>query len=185
MPRGIFRLKQVYEEQLSGNWSEKGDVWNTPSPFTKALPFGYFGGGSPSGSTVDRINYSNDTATAVAKGPLSATRYFLGATGNQNFGYFGGGNPGPVSTIDRVDYSNDTATALAKGPLSVTRYGVGATGNSDFGYFAGGYNYPTYYTTVDRIDYSNDTGTTPTKGPLSVGRRYLAATSAGANANPQ
>ena len=88
MPRGIFRLKQVYEEQLSGNWSTKGDVWNTPSPFTKAHPFGYFGGGrAPSYiSTVDRIDYTNDTATASIKGPLSAAISITGATGNANFG---------------------------------------------------------------------------------------------------
>ena len=61
--RGIFRLKQVYEEQLSGNWSVKGDVWLAPSPFSKAHPFGYFGGGDPK-SSVDRIDYSNDTPTA-------------------------------------------------------------------------------------------------------------------------
>ena len=81
MPRGIFRLKQVYEEQLSGNWSTKEDVWNTPSPFTKAFPFGYFGGGATPGllSSVDRIDYSNDTATAAAKGPLSLARKYLSA----------------------------------------------------------------------------------------------------------
>jgi hypothetical protein len=57
--------------------------------------FGYFGGGFPgSVSTVDRIDYSNDTATASPKGPLSAARYRLAATGNSSFGYFGGGFPG-------------------------------------------------------------------------------------------
>ena len=61
--------------------------------------FGYFGGGmSPGISTVERIDYSNDTATAVAKGPLSSTRYKSNAaTGNADFGYFGGGdNGGPI-----------------------------------------------------------------------------------------
>ena len=42
--------------------------------------FGYFGGGDPS-STVDRVDYSNDTATAVAKGPLSLARGYLAAAG--------------------------------------------------------------------------------------------------------
>jgi hypothetical protein len=32
--------------------------------------FGYFAGGWPAISTIDRINYSNDTATASTKGPL-------------------------------------------------------------------------------------------------------------------
>jgi hypothetical protein len=44
--------------------------------------FGYFGGGGFPGplSTVDRIDYSNDTATASVRGPLSVTRYGMGAT---------------------------------------------------------------------------------------------------------
>jgi hypothetical protein len=45
----------------------------------------------PSTSSVDRIDYSNDTATASPKGPLSLARFGLTATGNSNFGYFGGG----------------------------------------------------------------------------------------------
>ena len=131
MPRGIFRLKQVYEEQLSGNWSTKGDVWNTPSPFLSPgpAPFGYFGGGNtPSSgyvSTVERIDYSNDTATAAVKGPLSAAKQSTtGATGNASFGYFTGVLPGPSpegTTVDRIDYSNDTATASPKGSLSAGR----------------------------------------------------------------
>ena len=68
--------------------------------------FGYFASGvypTPI-TTVDRIDYSNDSATASPKGPLSAGRRYLAATGNQDFGYIGGGN-GPVSTVDRIDYS--------------------------------------------------------------------------------
>ena len=169
-PRGIFRLKQVYEEQLSDNWSVKSDVWLSPSPFFQSWDYGYFGGGlSPSPaiySTVDRIDYTNDTATAAPKGPLSVARSGPGATGNSSFGYFGGGNPGPVSTVDRIDYSNDTATASPKGPLSLARNSLAATGNSSYGWFGGGGP----FSTVDRIDYSNDTATAAPKGPLSVAR---------------
>ena len=64
-------------------------------------------------STVDRIDYSNDTATAAVKGPLSLARHGVTATGNSSFGYFGGG-AGIYSTVDRIDYSNDTATAVEK-----------------------------------------------------------------------
>ena len=130
--RGIFSLLDVRERQGAGVWSTKEDVWNTPSPFTKAFPFGYFGGGTGPISTVDRIDYSNDTATASAKGPLSLARYGVGATGNTSFGYFGGGYP-TVSTVDRIDYSSDTGTAVAKGPLSAARSFVAATGNASFG----------------------------------------------------
>ena len=72
-------------------------------------------------SIVDRIDYSNDTATASPKGPLSLARHGLAATGNASYGYWGGGmiNPGTCmySTVDRIDYSNDTPTASPKGPF--------------------------------------------------------------------
>ena len=171
--RGIFSLLDVRERQGAGVWSTKEDVWLTPSPYYGPAPqTGYFGGGYPTVSTVDRIDYSNDTATASVKGPLSFARYYLAATGNSSYGYFGGGST--VSTVDRIDYSNDTATASAKGPLSLARGILAATGNSSFGYFGGGV--PSY-STVDRIDYSNDTAEAAPKGPLSLARiAYLAAT---------
>ena len=111
--------------------------------------FGYHASGAPFNpstngylTTIERIDYSNDTAIASLKGPLNAARYSMGATGNQNFGYFGGGHgsSGRATTVDRVDYSNDTATASPKGPLSLKRREHGSTGNSDFGYSGGGYN---------------------------------------------
>ena len=81
--------------------------------------FGYFVGGFTGRRIVGRVDYSNDSATASPKGPLSANAYVRGGTGNQSFGYFGGGGPGPFSLVDRIDYSNDTATASPKGSLSV------------------------------------------------------------------
>ena len=89
--------------------------------------FGYFGGGYSGESDVQRVDYSNDTAAAAPKGPLSTTKDRMGATGNSSFGYFGGGNPGPKSSVDRIDYSNDTATASPKGRLTYTAYGIAAT----------------------------------------------------------
>ena len=143
--------------------------------------FGYFAGGRkyPGGdraSTINRIDYQNDTATTSLRGPLTAAARYFGGTGNINFGYFALGDAGPnSSTVDRVDYSNDTATASPKGPLSEARGGMGAAGNADFGYFGGGVS-PGDRSTVDRIDYSNDTATAPAKGPLSVARLRLNAT---------
>ena len=48
--------------------------------------FGYFAGGydpSPVVSKVERVDYSNDTATASPKGPLSRTSYLMGATSSR------------------------------------------------------------------------------------------------------
>jgi len=78
--RGIFSLLDVRERQGAGVWAVRGDVWNTSSPFAKAHPFGYFGGGDGPISRVDRLDYSSDTATASPKGPLSLGRGQMGAT---------------------------------------------------------------------------------------------------------
>ena len=115
----VFGLETVYRLQVEGLWSVKSDVWLAPSPFFGPAPdVGYFGGGGfiTLYTTVDRIDYSNDTATASPKGPLSAGRYGLAATGNSSYGYFGGGrlaypSATVLTTVDRIDYSNDTATA--------------------------------------------------------------------------
>ena len=92
------------------------------------VSFGYIAGGyvpssygSPTNrsSTIDRLDYSNDSANTLSKGGLSDGRSSGSFTGNQSFGYqCGGKNPGVVSTVFRIDYGNDTATAATKGPLS-------------------------------------------------------------------
>ena len=74
-------------------------------------------------SIVSRIDYSNDTATASPKGPLSANRQKHGSNGSSSFGYFGGGIPSN-SFVDRIDYSNDTATASPVGDLSLAKRSV-------------------------------------------------------------
>ena len=141
------------------------------------LTGGWFGGGAlgaptySSTSTVDRITYATDTATASVRGPLSSIRSGIGAAGNTTNGWFGGGyGPGPKSTVDRITYATDTDTASVRGPLSVARTGVGATSNSEYGWFASGFdgNYPfAYSSTVNRITYANDTATASVRGPLN------------------
>jgi hypothetical protein len=166
--RGIFSLLDVRERQATGNWPVRSDVWLAPSPFGLAHPFGYFSGGAPASLSVRRIDFSNDTATALAKGSLVRRRH--ASVGNQNFGYVGGGNYSSAhhSTVERIDYGNDTATAVAKGPLAAASSYLAAVGNSDFGYFvAGG---PAPISTVSRIDYSNDTATASPRGNISSAR---------------
>ena len=144
---------------------------------------GWFGGGSaPITATVGRIDFSNDTQTAVVKGSLNLARYNLAATGNSNYGWFGGGTGSPgtdLSYVDRIDFSNDSATASPRGSLSRSlRSGSAATGNSNYGWFGGGSSpTPTSpYSTVDRIDFSNDSGTASSRGALSLARYNPAAT---------
>jgi hypothetical protein len=153
------------------------------APWTSTAPFGYFGGGTAPArvSTVDRVDYTNDTNTAVVRGPLTDSRSGLAATGNSNFGYFGGGSPTLptfTSIIDRIQYSNDTGSASLRGVLTIARRHIFATGNSNFGYFGGGYAGPGNATIsrVDRLDYNNDTANTTARGSLSLSKYDAAAT---------
>ena len=143
------------------------------------LTDGWFGGGKlgvPSyadRSTVQRITYATDTATASVRGPLSLARRSLAAAGNTTDGWFGGGTPGD-STVDRITYATDTATASVRGPLSSTRYVLAAAGNTDYAWFGGGFNEGAR-STVQRITYATDTATASVRGPLSLARFQLAA----------
>ena len=184
--RGIFRLKQVYEEQLSNNWSVKSDVWLTPSPFFTAHPFGYFASGTKHVlptylSSIERIDFDNDTNTTLRSNLTTPALSEPGAVGDASSGYIASGySPSGATpektTVERISYSNDTATASIRGPITQKRYSTGAAGNRDFGYIAGGATLPgpTPISTVDRIDYSNDTAQAPSKGPLGVTTRILA-----------
>jgi hypothetical protein len=134
---------------------------------------------------VDRIDFSNDTATASVKGSLSLARNFLSATGNSNYGWFGGGlipGPAPVSTVDRIDFSNDSTTASPRGPLGTPRYYLAATGNANYGWFGGGYSLSPNLrqSVVNRTDFSNDSSTASIRGSLSSARFGVTAT---ANSN--
>jgi len=153
------------------------DTAVTNTTWTSAQTHGWFGGGQipATVSTVDRIDFSNDTGTANIRGPLTSTRYKTAATGNSNYGWFGGGGPGPVSIVNRINFSNDSTTAAPRGSLSLSRQYLAATGNSNYGWFGGG---APATAIVDRIDFSNDSGVSLVRGSLNApnGRFGLAAT---------
>ena len=156
-----------------------------PAPFERPFSYpvqlhnnknyGYFAAGystSPSSmvlSQTQRIDYTNDTATAVLKGNLTipgpAQSDKQSGTGSPNHGYIAGGNPASTNA-DRIDYANDTATALLKSNvLTVAASRLAAVGNASYGYFAGGH---TGGTIISRLDYSNDDGGGASKGNLTV-----------------
>ena len=148
-----------------------------------AKPFGYFGGGSvgpAAQSTIDRIDYSNDTSGIRERGSLVTSAFGLSGTGNANFGYFAGGrtpaSPTTLTSIQRIDYTNDINQTLSRGNLvNTTFYVVGATSTNNFGYFGGGY-FPSTYSTVERLNYSNDSSNTSVRGSLSYARGQFSAT---------
>jgi hypothetical protein len=167
---GVFTLNEARGSRLTGDWLNKEFVAN----------YGWFGGGATPASvaTVDRIDFSNDSATASPRGSLSSARYSAAATGNSNYGWFGGGwLPGATATVDRIDFSNDSTTASPRGPLFVARTNLAATGNSNYGWFGGGATPTTVFSSIDRIDFSNDSAGASVRGSLSSPERYgLAAT---------
>jgi hypothetical protein len=176
---GAFTLGEVRSGRLTGDWLNKEAVAN----------YGWFGGGhffsvnNIGLSSVERVDFSNDTGTASTRGVLSASRGYLTAASNSNYGWYGGGNPGTVntalSTVDRIDFSNDTPSAFPRATLSVTKAKAAATGNSNYGWFGGGYFTGSSSNTesiVVRIDYSNDSSTASLRSPLVFASSTRAAT---------
>ena len=161
---------------ITGGISFSGgvDIVAPPSVATA----GWFGGGYQGylseRSTVDRITYATDTATASVRGPLSIATVGSAGVGTFTYGWFGGGrNPSnPQSTVQRITYATDTDTASVRGPLSAASRYKGSAGNDNYGWFGGGTG---PLSTVDRITYATDTATASVRGPLSLARSNLAA----------
>ncbi len=138
--------------------------------------YAYFCAGwnqSAARSDIDRVDFTNDTATASPKGTLSANKTVTGtgASSNNNYGWVCDGGPSsPGSRVDRIDFANDTATASLRGPLA--RGGtenISASGNNSYGWYYGGKGSGQPNTTYrERIDYSNDTATSTPRGNLST-----------------
>ena len=106
----VFSLEQIYRKQLTQTWSKIPEAFRYVNSLSApaGTDFGYFAGGnSPGTTTIDRIDYSNDTATASTKGNLSANGYFKAAAGNLSYGWWGGfgvSSGGPsTSIVNRVD----------------------------------------------------------------------------------
>ena len=134
-------------------------------------------------STVDRIDYADDTSTALTRGTLPIAKSNTMSTGNQSYGYSAGGEPAPApaytfTSVDRVDYASDTSTAAPKGNMHRKGAKGAATGNANYGWFALG-DSPSQSTYITRIDYGNDTATSSPKGPLNVAKKRMGATGNG------
>ena len=133
---------------------------------------GYFQGNlSPSpAETLQGINFSNDTTTAVLKGKLGSNIYANAGTGNENYGYI----VGAPATSMRFDYANDSTNTTNKGALPTgSQYGA-ATTNGDYGWWGGGTT-PSNTSRVDRLDFNNDTAAGVARGPLLAAKKWVAA----------
>ena len=148
---------------------------------------GYWAGGASPGigtiSTIDRLDFANDTSGTLIKGPLAVQVYQTAGSGNKNFGFFGGGNTNTSSSygnINKLDYANDTVTR----PNSFAGTSVPSatgTGNANYGYFKDGSWYAPTKSTVYRLDYSNDT----LGGSSRLNLYYAVSDAAGASSDSQ
>ena len=154
---------------------------------------GYFGGGefsapgSPSPSapvtTLDKLNYSNDTTTYTPGVNLTIWREYLAATGNLTHGYFSGGRPSNYTgrtEMNKVSYSTDTTASAPTANLRTGCFMLAATGNLSAGYFGGGdRNLPNpnpYLSLIQKVTYSTDSTAAVPGAALNHQRRQLAAT---------
>ena len=140
---------------------------------------GWFAGGYVSAipypnrqiSTVQRITFATDTATATIRGPLSSGRKQSAGLSTFTYGWFGGGytNAGTiVSSIDRVTFATDTDTASSRGPLAVSTGSMaGVSDGTTYGWFGGGGDGAGgLYSNVQRITFATDTATASQRGKL-------------------
>jgi len=133
------------------------DGWFAGSSYIDTYP------SQPAKSSVDRITYATDTATAVTRGPLSSPKGTFGGAGNTTNGWFGA-SYGGTTTVDRITYATDTATASARGPLGSSTANTGVS-NDTASWWGGG------YTPIYKITNATDTATASTRGSLSSSGR--------------
>ena len=93
----VFSLEQIYRKQVVGTWSKIPEVFRYVNSLTVPAvsggpAYGYLASGytgtpyATTVTTVDRIDFSNDTATASARGPLSLGRSGAGTASGQGNG---------------------------------------------------------------------------------------------------
>jgi hypothetical protein len=168
-----------YSNDLSSA-SLKGPLTSTRRNHSAAgnLNYGWFiAGGTASGGTlitsVDRIDYSNDSPTASPRGNINSTVWTHASGGNNSYAWIYGGYLGSyITNIDRIDYSSDLSTSSSRGKL-LLEWGTGNTfSNSNFGWIFGG----SPNTTSMRLNFTNDTTNSEIRGSLNRTRNYMGST---------
>lgn len=135
-------------------------------PIVTGAGFGYVGGGSLISasqlSTVDKINFSEDTVTAITS-TLTGTRVKGAGFASTTAGYFAGGANGVtnLSTVNKLTFSSD-AIAAGVSSLTTTRGNpIGGFESSSTGYACGG-SATTDISTINKLTFSNDNVTANT-----------------------
>jgi hypothetical protein len=157
--------------------------------------YGWFTGGQ-SGTTiissVERIDFNNDTVNTNIRASFLSPIVFASSGGTNDNGYIFGGSqfssdsPTPSSfnsQVVRFTYANDESSPLSRVGISpATQRWRSTTSSKNYAYTSGGFdsttsiNQPAKINT-DRLDFSNDSASLTTKGPLSIGRLKMTSAS--------
>ena len=162
--RGIFKLKEAYEEQLSTptNWTTLDDAWiANDSHIVTDFNFGYYCQGS--GNTrVDRLDYSADTEMLV-RCYTSFSNYQDSAFSSPSAGYIMGAGPGSGMNQlwQKINYSDDTSILTPGGTIGTPNPGGYTGGFTPVQLSVGNahYAYQTEGRYLYKFDYSNDFAT--------------------------
>jgi len=166
--------------------------------------YGWFigGMGGSSGtsilSSVERIQFSNDTVNTDIRGSLPFVLVFSSVGGTKDNAYtFGGSNSaaaalGPSTTnfntgVHRLTYANDETSLLYRAGISpaTQRWRV-TTSSKNYAYTSGGFfetsatplnSSPPAVSNTDRLNFSNDSQALTARGPLSLARMKFSSTS--------
>ena len=187
--RGIFKLKEAYEEQLSTptNWTTLDDAWVMPDTHqVAAWDYGYYCSGN--GNTrVDRLDYTADTEMTTRAytyganyndgGLSSPSAGYMWATANPSQPAY---SPSPAPYYNKINYSDDTVVLTPNAPISVEPGSINyqncqlAVGNVNYGYTLKNQD-------LWKFDYSNDTASWADNGG---GTATATSTGYGAVGNP-
>ncbi len=169
-------LHQLLPSTKVSDWATPG----IPVPTSPAGHAGYFAGGDPFVTTVDRFAFPSDSRTTLAIG-LSVLRGAGAAMANSSVaGYVcGGGTTGNIGSafVDKFDFSDDSRSSLLYGLLvGRTNLPAGFANSGTAGYIAGGAGPDTNNDATDNVDkftFSNDSRAVLGTG-LSSNIQYLA-----------
>ena len=162
--------------EIGPGWTIGGGITVSTPPPSEATA-GWYAGGAPPYvlSTIQRVTFATDTATASNRGPLTVARMTAGAVSTLTYGWVAAGYFPATSTVERITFASDTGATSTKGPV-LSRNALSGAGNDTYGWFGGWDNPSPGQSTVDRITYANDTATASVRGPLSGARRYMGST---------
>jgi hypothetical protein len=149
-------------------------------------------------SSVERIQFSNDTVNTDIRGSLPFALVFSSVGGTKDNAYvFGGSNSAaptlgpstaPFNTgVQRLTYANDETSLLYRASISpgLQRWRV-TTSNKNYAYTSGGFltgdaqptnSSPPAVSNTDRLNFSNDSQALTARGPLSLARMKFSSTS--------